>query len=74
LRTEQPTRHGLPPSLPVLRDAVVAGRGIALQSDYPLAATGIHTVMPQRRLGPPQVHTFVDFLAGRLGDDPPRER
>ncbi|MFA6228974.1 MAG: LysR family transcriptional regulator [Rhodanobacter sp.] len=76
----------------LLRDAVVAGLGIALHSiwhvheelrtgrlqvvlpDYPLAATGIHAVMPQRRLVPPRVHAFVEFLAGRLGNDPPWER
>lgn len=76
----------------LLRDAVVAGLGIAVHSiwhvheelragqlqvvlpDYPIAVTGIHAVMPQRRLVPPRVHAFVDFLAERLGDDPPWER
>ncbi|GAB2552841.1 LysR family transcriptional regulator [Rhodanobacter koreensis] len=76
----------------LLRDAVVAGLGIAVHSiwhvheelragqlqvvlpDYPIAATGIHAVMPQRRLVPPRVRAFVDFLAERLGDDPPWER
>ncbi|MFC5436336.1 LysR family transcriptional regulator [Rhodanobacter umsongensis] len=76
----------------LLRDAVVAGLGIALHSvwhvheelragrlqvllpDYPIAATGIHAVMPQRRLVPPRVRAFVDFLAGRLGEHPPWER
>jgi DNA-binding transcriptional LysR family regulator len=75
----------------LLRDAVVAGLGIAIHSiwhvheelregrlqvllpDYPLAATGIHAVMPQRRLVPPRVRAFVDFLAERLGDHPPWE-
>jgi DNA-binding transcriptional LysR family regulator len=76
----------------LLRDAAVAGQGIALHStwhvcddlrdgrlqqvlpDYPLAETGIHAVMPQRRLVPPRVSAFVDFLAERLGDPPPWER
>lgn len=76
----------------LLRDAAVAGLGIALHStwhvngdlragrlqvvlpDYPLADTGIHAVMPQRRLVPPRVRAFVDFLADRLGDVPPWER
>jgi len=76
----------------LLRDAAVAGLGIAMHSiwhvcddlragrlqevlpDYPLAETGIHAVMPQRRLVPPRVRAFVDFLAQRLGDDPPWER
>ncbi len=76
----------------LLRDAAVAGLGIAVHSvwhvheelragrlrvvmpDYPLAATGIHAVMPQRRLVPPRVRAFVDFLAGRLGEHPPWEQ
>ncbi|MGH8159843.1 MAG: LysR family transcriptional regulator [Rhodanobacter sp.] len=76
----------------LLRDAVVAGLGIAVHSiwhvheelragqlqvvlpDYPIATTGIHAVMPQRRLVPPRVHAFIDFLAERLGEDPPWER
>jgi DNA-binding transcriptional LysR family regulator len=76
----------------LLRDAAVAGLGIALHStwhvngdlragrlqvvlpDYPIAATGIHAVMPQRRLVPPRVRAFVDFLAERLGGVPPWER
>ena len=76
----------------LLRDAAVAGLGIAVHSvwhvheelragrlrvvmpDYPLATTGIHAVMPQRRLVPPRVRAFVDFLAGRLGEHPPWEQ
>ncbi|QNP42004.1 LysR family transcriptional regulator [Lysobacter solisilvae (ex Woo and Kim 2020)] len=76
----------------LLRDAAVAGLGIALHSTwhvngdlragrlrvvlpgYPLADTGIHAVMPQRRLVPPRVRAFVDFLAQKLGGVPPWER
>jgi DNA-binding transcriptional LysR family regulator len=76
----------------LLRDASVAGLGIALHStwhvdpdlragrlrvvlaNYPLADTGIHAVMPQRRLVPPRVRAFVEFLAQRLGGVPPWER
>ncbi|WP_426701055.1 LysR family transcriptional regulator [Rhodanobacter sp. Col0626] len=76
----------------LLRDAVIAGLGIALHSvwhvheqlrsgqlqvllpDYPIATTGIHAVMPQRRLVPPRVRAFVDFLAERLGEHPPWEQ
>lgn len=76
----------------LLRDAAVAGLGIAMHStwhvngdlragrlqvvlpDYPLPDTGIHAVMPQRRLVPPRVRAFVDFLADRLGEVPPWER
>lgn len=50
------------------------GRLQVLLPDYPIAATGIHAVMPQRRLVPPRVRAFVDFLAGRLGENPPWER
>jgi len=76
----------------LLRDAAVAGLGIALHStwhvngdlragrlqvvlpEFPLADTGIHAVMPQRRLVPPRVRVFVDFLAQKLGGVPPWER
>jgi DNA-binding transcriptional LysR family regulator len=75
----------------LLRDAAVAGLGIAshatwhvakdlregrlqaVLTEYPLAETGIHAVMPQRRLVPPRVRAFVDFLAQRLGGVPPWE-
>ena len=76
----------------VVRDAAVAGLGIALHSTwhacgdihagrlqvvlpgYSFPDTGIHAVMPQRRLVPPRVRAFVDFLAARFGDNPPWER
>lgn len=76
----------------LLRDASVAGLGIALHStwhingdlragrlqvvlpDHPPADTGIHAVMPQRRLVPPRVRAFVDFLAHKFGEVPPWER
>ena len=76
----------------MLRDAVVAGLGIAMHSvwhvheqlrsgqlqvllpEFPIATTGIHAVMPQRRLVPPRVRAFVDFLAERFGEHPPWER
>ncbi len=71
-----------------LRDAVLAGLGIALHStwhvcedlrsgrlvqllpEYPIGSTGIHAVMPQRRLVPPRVRAFVDFLAERFAQPP----
>lgn len=70
-----------------LRDAAVAGLGIALHStwhicddlrtgrlqvvlpEYSIADSGIYAVMPQRRLVPPRVRTFVEFLASRFGED-----
>lgn len=50
-----------------------AGRLVQVLADYPLADTGIYAVMPQRRLVPPRVRAFVDFLAGRYGENPPWE-
>lgn len=76
----------------VLRDAALAGLGIAMHStwhvaddlragrlevvlpDHKLPDTGIHAVMPQRRLVPPRVRAFVDFMAEHLGGVPPWER
>ncbi len=76
----------------VIRDAAVAGQGIALHSTwhacediragrlqvvlpgYGLPDSGIHAVMPQRRLVPPRVRAFVDFLAAQFGENPPWER
>lgn len=43
-------------------------------SDYPVPMTHIHAVMPQRRLVPPRVRAFIDFLADHLGDPPSWER
>ena len=51
-----------------------AGRLVQVLPDYPLADTGIYAVMPQRRLVPPRVRAFVDFLVGRFGDNPPWEQ
>ncbi|MCC4607377.1 LysR family transcriptional regulator [Xanthomonas campestris pv. zinniae] len=75
----------------LVRDAVVAGQGIAVHSywhiadelrsgrlvavmpDYPPPASQISAVMPARRLQPPRVRAFVDFLLERLGTRPPWE-
>jgi DNA-binding transcriptional LysR family regulator len=72
----------------LLRDASVAGEGIAIHSlwhvaddlragrldvvlpNCRLATTAISAVMPQRRLVPPRVGAFVDFLVSRFGDAP----
>lgn len=72
----------------LLRDAAVAGLGIALHSTWHVADdlragrlrivlprhrphdTAIHAVMPQRRLVPPRVRAFVDFLALAFGETP----
>lgn len=39
-----------------------------------LPDSAIWAVMPQRRLVPPRVRAFVDFLVERLGEVPPWER
>lgn len=72
----------------LLRDAAVAGLGIALHStwhvaedlragrlkivlpQYRPAETAISAVMPERRMVPPRVRAFVDFLALQFGDAP----
>ncbi len=72
----------------LVRDAAVAGMGIAVHSrwhvcqdlregrlvqvlaDFPLTDSGIYAVMPQRRLVPPRVRAFSDFLAERFADPP----
>ena len=76
----------------LLRDAVLAGQGIAMHSlwhvaddvragrltvvlpDYPPPTTQVSAVMPARRLQPPRVRSFVDFLLRHLGESPPWER
>jgi DNA-binding transcriptional LysR family regulator len=76
----------------VIRDAVVAGLGIALHStwhvcedlhagrlqvvlpNYAIDDSGIYAVMPQRRMVPPRVRAFTDFLAQRFSENPPWER
>ncbi len=50
------------------------GRLKPVLPEYPITETGIYAVMPQRRMVPRRVSAFVDFLAERLGDDPPWER
>lgn len=75
-----------------LRDAAVAGLGIALHSTwhicedlargrlqivlpkFPIAATGIYAVMPQRRLVPPRVRVFTEFLAERFAEEPWKQK
>ncbi|CAG2161318.1 LysR family transcriptional regulator [Cupriavidus numazuensis] len=54
--------------------ALRKGQLVPVLADYPLAESGIYAVMPQRRLVPPRVRAFVDFLAERFGENPPWER
>lgn len=75
-----------------VRDAVLAGQGIGLHSqwhvhaelaagrlepvlpDYRLPESGIWAVTPERRMMPPRVRAFTEFLLEKLGDPPPWER
>ncbi|MEM5430836.1 LysR family transcriptional regulator [Cupriavidus oxalaticus] len=50
-----------------------AGRLVQVLPDFPMADTGIYAVMPQRRLVPPRVRAFVDYLAQAYGENPPWE-
>ncbi|RNF82046.1 LysR family transcriptional regulator [Montanilutibacter psychrotolerans] len=51
-----------------------AGRLQVVLPDWKLPDTTITALMPQRRLVPPRVRAFVDFLAEKFGDTPPWER
>lgn len=55
-------------------DDLRAGRLRVLLPDHPLATTAISAVMPQRRLVPPRVRAFTDFLLEQFGGHPPWER
>ncbi|MEI7036618.1 LysR family transcriptional regulator [Fulvimonas yonginensis] len=57
-----------------VQDDLCAGRLVRVLPAYPIADTGIYALMPQRRLVPPRVRAFVDFLAERFGEVPPWER
>ena len=51
-----------------------AGRLEVVLPDYTLPEGAVWAVMPQRRMVPPRVRAFVDFLAGEFGENPPWER
>jgi DNA-binding transcriptional LysR family regulator len=57
-----------------IADDLRAGRLRVVLPDYPLPTTAISAVMPQRRLVPPRVRAFTDFLVDQFGDNPPWER
>ncbi|MGN2253807.1 LysR family transcriptional regulator [Frateuria sp. GZRe12] len=57
-----------------VHEALRSGRLEAVLPDYSLPESAIWAVMPQRRLVPPRVRAFVDFLAEHLGEVPPWER
>lgn len=57
-----------------VHEQIARGELRVILQDYPIPMTHIHAVMPQRRLVPPRVTAFVDFLSAKLGDPPPWER
>jgi len=57
-----------------VHEALASGRLKVVLPDYTLPESGIWAVTPQRRLMPPRVRAFVDFLIEKLGDPPPWER
>lgn len=57
-----------------VHEALAKGRLEVVLPDYPLPESGIWAVTPQRRLVPPRVRAFTDFLVEKLGDPPPWER
>ncbi|MBY4732660.1 LysR family transcriptional regulator [Cupriavidus pauculus] len=54
-----------------VREDLRTGRLVQVLPNFPMAVNGIYAVMPQRRLVPPRVRAFVDFLADRWRDNPP---
>ena len=48
-----------------------AGRLQVVLPNYPIPDTGIYAVTPHRRLIPPRVRAFIEFLAARFGENPP---
>ncbi|WP_323849415.1 LysR family transcriptional regulator [Billgrantia pellis] len=55
-------------------DDLRAGRLRQILPDHALPETGIHAVMPQRRLVPPRVRAFIDFLVEEWEPALPWER
>jgi DNA-binding transcriptional LysR family regulator len=48
-----------------------AGRLQVVLPNYPIADSGIYAVTPHRRLIPPRVRAFIEFLARQFGEHPP---
>lgn len=51
-------------------DDLHSGRLVVVLPGYPVAETAIWAVMPQRRMVPPRVTAFVDFLAAAFAQPP----
>lgn len=57
-----------------VHEALAKGQLKEVLPDYTLPESGIWAVTPQRRLMPPRVRAFTEFLIEKLGDPPPWER
>jgi len=57
-----------------VHEPLADGRLEVVLPNYTLPESSIWAVMPQRRLVPPRVRAFTDFLVEKLGDPPPWER
>lgn len=55
-------------------DALAAGRVRRILNDFPIPELGIYAVLPGNRHVPHRVRALMDFLAERLGPEPPWER
>jgi DNA-binding transcriptional LysR family regulator len=52
-------------------DAIAAGKLRQTLADFPIAELGIYAVLPSNRHVPHRVRVLMDFLAQRLGPEPP---
>ncbi|MDB6061997.1 MAG: h16 [Verrucomicrobiaceae bacterium] len=51
-----------------ISDDLRSGKLLRVLPDYSIAESGIYAVMPQRRLVPPRVRTFIEFLVQKFAD------
>lgn len=55
----------------IAAEALRSGQVRQVLADYPIADLGIHAVLPTNRLVPHRIRMLMDFLAERLGPEPP---
>jgi DNA-binding transcriptional LysR family regulator len=55
----------------IAAEALADGRVCRVLEDFPIADLGIHAVLPGNRHVPHRVRVLMDFLAERLGPNPP---
>lgn len=57
----------------IAADALRAGQVRQVLADYALAELGVHAILPSNRLVPHRIRVLIDYLADRLGPQPPWE-